>query len=107
MAWVALEGPTAHLGYAWSADGERWAAPLWGPAERLLSARAAVASAPPAGFRERLYAGRADGRGMMRAARVVGVRDHGAGGPPWEHWSPGAALAALCRGLALDLELAE
>src|SRR5438105_2203410 len=107
MALLTLEGPTAHLGYAWSPDGERWDTPLWGSAERLQLARARVATAPPAGFRERLFAAQELPRGGSRVLEVVGVRDHTAYDRPWDRWSPGSVLAALCRGLSLDLELAE
>jgi len=107
MAHVTLEGPTAHLGYAWSSDGERWDAPLWGSAERLQLARARVATAPPAGFRERLFAAPLAGRTEVGAREIIGVRDHGVYSRPWDHWSRGSVLAALCRGQTLDLELAE
>src|SRR5947209_1368512 len=107
MAHVTLAGPTAHLGYAWSPDGERWDAPLWGSAQRLRLARARVATAPPAGFRERLFVTQEQPRAEPRVLEVVGVRDHGPGGQDWGRWSPGSVLAALCRGLTLDLELEE
>ena len=107
MARLTLEGPTAHLGYAWSADGKQWTAPLWGSAQRLLVERARVATAPPPGFRERLFAAQSLPRTESRVLEVIGVRDHGPGGQDWERWSPGSVLAALCRGLSLDLELAE
>ena len=107
MAHVTLEGPTAHLGYAWSPDGERWDAPLWGSAERLQLARARVATAPPAGFRERLFVTQTLPRAEPRVLELVGVRDHGVYNRTWDRWSPGSVLAALCRGQRLDLELAE
>jgi hypothetical protein len=107
MAHVTLEGPTAHLGYAWSPDGERWDAPLWGSAERLRVERIRVATDPPPGFRERLFVTQTLPRAAQRVLQVVGVRDHAAYDLPWDRWSPGSVLAALCRGLTLDLELDE
>ena len=102
MARVTVQGPNAHVGYAWSPDGAQWVGPVWGSAERLLSERTRIATSPPPGFRERLYAS-----GVRAMGEVVDVRDHGPGGRPWGRWSAGAVLAALCQDAALDLELAE
>jgi hypothetical protein len=107
MALLTLEGPTVHLGYAWSPDGEQWHAPLWGSAERLRLERLRVATDPPPGFRERLFVTQTLPRAESRVLEVVGVRDHAAYDLPWDRWSPGSVLAALCRGQTLDLELAE
>src|SRR5437867_3944955 len=107
MAWVTLEGPTPHVGYAWSSDGTHKTVPQWGSAERVLAARKRVATAPPTGFCERLFVDQALPRAGPRGLEVIGVRDHGTYNRPWDRWSPGAVLAALCRGLMLDLELPE
>ena len=44
---------------------------------------------------------------MLSLEPNLGTSNEPPGGQDWGRWSPGSVLAALCRGLTLDLELAE